>query len=41
MLGGVFLEVFVELCISLFLCFSSPVVGLNTDGTRKNTQAVE
>ena len=27
--------------VYFFLCFSSPVVGLNTDGTRKNTQAVE
>jgi len=28
MSGGVFLEVFVDMCISLFLCFSSLVVGL-------------
>ena len=28
MSGGVFLAVFVDMCISLFLCFSSLVVGL-------------
>jgi len=27
MSGGVFLEVFVDMCISLFLCFLSLVVG--------------
>ena len=30
MLGGIFLQVFVDMCISLFLCFSSLVVGLVT-----------